>query len=252
MMRTLIFVLLLMVGCTSAQKAYRITDDGSEMVQQYSQDMASVEASINVYALDRSRIESPPFLVECVASHCDAALDDHEKVVLSIYASFLNAVSEPLTVPYKVGILRADDNVNGMFAISDTGEISFWVKVYKHGERHYDVTANRHEIVRLMELAVHERAHYDNFVDGYWGHGDEFQIVFNTLFSRSIEDTDAYVRLAHHIAGVEREWTFAEIALYILIPCFAIAMMYVVYTCCCTRRGRVRRKGQTSLSNPAR
>lgn len=238
------------MGCTSAQRAYRITDDGDEEVQEYSQGVADVDVPIKVYALDRSRIESPPFVVECEAE-CDATLDDHERVVLSIYASFLNAVSEPLTVPYKVGVLRVDDHVNGMFVVANE-DVSFWVKVYRYGERHYDVTANRNEIVRLMELAVHERAHYDNYINGYWGHGDEFQIVFNTLFSRSIENTDAFVRLAHHIAGVEREWTFAEIALYILIPCFAIAMIYVVYTCCYPRRGRVRRKGQMSLSNPAR
>ena len=225
-----VLVLLLFATAVNADVALKIDHaQQEEIVEHYTTDFVVVD-DLPVYGLDGTKIQSPRFAVQC-APECDPTLTEHDKKTLSIYASYIYAISDvDISEKVTVGILREESNTIGMFVLHPGGYVSFWVRTYDHGEEQFDVASDESDIVLLIELAAHERAHYDNYAtNGEWGHGDEFQIVFNVLFKRAIDRIEQFKAIANLVAGVSLPPTLAEIALFIVIPLLAVALLYIVY-----------------------
>ena len=223
-------LLLLAAAGASADVALKIDEaQREEVVEHYATDFAVVD-DLPVYDLDGVKIKSPRFVVQC-APECDPTLSEHDRRTLSIYASYIYAISDvDIEEKVTVGILREESSTIGMFVLHSEDYVSFWVRTYRNGEEQFDVASDESDIVLLVELAAHERAHYDNYAtNGAWGHGDEFQIVFNVLFKRAMDRIEQFKAIANRVAGVSLPPTVAEVAMFILIPILAVALLCIIY-----------------------
>ncbi len=149
-------------------------------------------------------------VVECydvVNEDCDYTLTSYDKKMLSLYASIIENVGEDLMdQPYSLGLLR-DKNYEttmGMYSQNYGGTqypIAFWVRLHwNDGSKVHDHKTSFAKFLAVLELAVHERTHHQ--VPSA-GHGNGFQVVYNTQYHRSIRNLDHYARLAEHILEEE-------------------------------------------------
>lgn len=184
-------------------------------------------------------------VVECydpATNDCDYVLTDYDKRMLSLYASMLESCGDTLmNVDYSIGILRDKnyENVMGMYSTNYGGTKytkGFWVRLhFNDGTKVHNHASTLAKLLALLELSVHERAH--NEVTG--GHGDFFQIAYNTQYHRAIRNLDLYTKLGEHILGEEidcRNRLEAEtsIVLWVLL---ATVVGAIAYFCLRDRRG---------------
>ena len=149
-------------------------------------------------------------VVECynvVAGDCDYTLTDYDKKMLSLYASIIENVGDDLMDrSYSLGLLRDKnyENTMGMYSTNYGGtqyQTAFWMRLHWNDKtKVHDHKTSFAKFLALLELSVHERAHHEVPSSG---HGDGFQIVYNTQYHRSIRNLDHYSRLAEHILGEE-------------------------------------------------
>ena len=149
-------------------------------------------------------------VVECYeAGDCDYTLTDYDKRMLSLYASVIeNCADDIMDVPYSLGILRDKDSeyTMGLYAYGgsyggSSNDVSYWIRLHWNDKtKVHDHKTSFAKFLALLELSVHERAHHEVPSSG---HGDGFQIVYNTQYHRSIRNLDHYSRLAEHILGEE-------------------------------------------------
>lgn len=167
---------------------------------------------IDVYNLELSIIKQIDEIdIECYDYQtCDTSITDRERKYLSLYASMLEVcgiTSIPET--YSIGILRNRnrETVVGQFSktLSGTGELvhmAFWIRLEAEDHSLYDHLTGYPLTVAIMELAVHERSHYD--VTSYnmeAGHCDEYQSHYNGLIRNSIDNLDKFDQLTTYIMG---------------------------------------------------
>ena len=75
-----------------------------------------------------------------------------------------------------------------------SGDVSFLVRI-SDGSDHivFKDQETLSALLLLLEVAVHERAHYDNYVaHGSFGHDDLFQSVYNTLHWSAMSDVASF------------------------------------------------------------
>lgn len=168
---------------------------------------------VDVYNLDLVRIKQIHEIdVECPESGiCNMDITDREIKYLSLYASMLEVCgTTSISDSYSLGLLRdsMNENVMGQFTKTirnDDGSLvhmGFWIRLEQYGESVYDEYDPIALTVAMLELAVHERAHYDVTLGNiYAGHCDEYQTQYNSLIRRSVKDMSSYLRLTGHIMG---------------------------------------------------
>ncbi len=170
------------------------------------------DTPVDVYNLDLMRINQIHEIdIECYdGSSCDKSISEKEVKYLSLYVSMLEACGiTSIPESYSLGILRdkSKEHVVGQFTKSfrsdgSLAHMAFWIRLQQQGEMIYDKYDSTGLTVAMLELAVHERSHYDvTKINLYAGHCDMYQTQYNTLIRHSIEDISLYMRLTDHIMG---------------------------------------------------
>jgi hypothetical protein len=186
-------------------------------------------------------------VVECydpATNDCDYVLTDYDKRMLSLYASMLESCGDTLmTVDYSLGLLRDKnyENTMGMYSTNYGGtkySKAFWVRLHwNDGTRVHDHASSLAKLLALLELSVHERAH--NEVIG--GHGDMFQMVYNTQYHRAVRNLDLYTSLGENILNEEIDCTRraeAETTIVLWVLLAVLVVGGIAYFCLRDQRGR--------------
>ena len=149
-----------------------------------------VPQTINVYNLNGDRtLTYDQLLVDCVDTCDDPDVSTSEIRLLSTYASYVHSFGRlPSTVDF--GLLKDTEttNVYGMFVLHNDGRVNFFVRHSVFEGLQVDTS-----YLLLLDIAAHERAHYDNFhKNGEFGHNDQFQREFNSIFWSALQDVSQY------------------------------------------------------------
>lgn len=177
----------------------------------------AVRDHINVFDLNLHIVKSiSDISIECYdVAECQNGvtytLTERDKMLLSMYASMVES-SGMMSIhdQYRLGVLRDSryENTVGAFTkrfdiYGNTERVTFWIRLKKNdGTLMYDYTSS--EMLELtlsvLELACHERAHYDaTLYNPSEGHCDNYQAVYNTLISEAIKKVREYEHLTGHI-----------------------------------------------------
>lgn len=177
----------------------------------------AVKDHINVFDLNLHIVKSiSDISIECYdVAECQNGvaytLTERDKMLLSLYASMVES-SGMMSIhdQYRLGVLRDNryENIVGAFTkrfdmYGNTEGVTFWIRLKKNdGTSRYDYKSS--EMLELtlsvLELACHERAHYDaTLYDPSEGHCDNYQAVYNTLISEAISRVREYEHLTRHI-----------------------------------------------------
>lgn len=199
------------------------------------------DTPVDVYNLDLVRINRIHEIdVECYSHEsCEKTLSEKEIKYLSLYVSMLEAcgiTSIPET--YSLGVLRDNtkENVVGQFTKSFRADgtlayMTFWIRLEQENKMIYDEYDTLGLTVAMLELAVHERSHYDvTLIDLYAGHCDFYQTQYNTLVRESVKDISMYVRLTNHIMGTDNSLT----VIFIIIGVVAVLTTSILIAVYCT------------------
>jgi len=196
----------------------RITRDnpyfnGSETVSSLIYEQNRQQA-LNVYDLDRKVKKTVNNIaVECYDSlHCDTTLNDVEQRFLSLYASMVESSGyEDIGEEYSIGLIR-DKTKEGLmgrftkaYTINEDGtfttiHMTFWIRLTRgygnNREYVFSGLTDYQLTMAMMELSLHERAHYDvtNY-DPEEGHCDWYQAWYNSLIHRGIRKLEDYKKL---------------------------------------------------------
>lgn len=193
---------------------------------------AVTDTPIDVYNLDLIRIDRIHEIdIECYDHiSCEKTLTSNEIKYMSLYVSMLEACGIT-TIPesYSLGVLRdkTKENVVGQFTKSwysdgSLAHMAFWIRLERNNEMIYDSYDNTQLTVAMLELAVHERAHYDVTKSNiHAGHCDMYQSQYNTLIRHSINDLHQHIRLTNHIMGN------ADTALPIILSVIGVIVVLV-------------------------
>ena len=238
----------------------RITRDnpyfnGSETVSSliYEQNR---QHTLNVYDLDRKVVKTTNgVVVECYDSlHCDTTLNDVEQRFLSLYASMVESSGyENIGEEYSIGLIR-DKTKEGLmgrftkaYTINQDGtfttlHMTFWIRLTRGfgNDREYvysDLTEYPLTLA-MMELSLHERAHYDvtNY-DPEEGHCDWYQAWYNSLIHKGIRKLEDYKKLTLFIVqDAAYSPTDTSIAvIWIVIVCVLLVAGVAIY-CLCAKK----------------
>lgn len=159
---------------------------------------------IALYDLDRRRVGSVSrVLVDCYeANDCEYTITPRDENILSAYGSMINQLGgNGVAQSFDLGIIRARDEeyTVGRFTISSDGGIAFWIRLKDNN--HAEVYQQQDSLVMMLsilELAAHERAHYEV---PYAGHCDSFQATYNVIVNNAIKRVRDYEKLTYHIVG---------------------------------------------------
>lgn len=169
---------------------------------------------VKIYDLDgkEKRIVSDVY-VECYdTDDCSYQLTQQDIAYLSLYASFIdNSGFGPVSEEFSLGLIRGkySQNLMGMYTegfTQTTNHKAFWIRLWQGGKTssgaehlYDDLSTNVAKTVALLELAVHERSHYDvpTFSSGD-GHCSSFQVNYNSLIQRTYRNLDKYEHLTTH------------------------------------------------------
>lgn len=145
-------------------------------------------------------------LAECYdVDDCEYSLTEYDRNMLTMYASFIdNCGIGVVSDSYSLGLIRDKNypNVMGMYSIGRSdfkNKYAFWIRLYRNdGTKIWDHDTETSLAMAILELAVHERSHYDvaNTVDA---HGNSFQTNYNTLFHRSLRNLKYYESFTHRV-----------------------------------------------------
>ena len=171
-------------------------------------------------------------VVECydvVNGDCDYTLTDYDRKMLSLYASIIENVGEDLMdQSYSLGLLRDKnyENTMGMYSVNYGGTQyprAYWIRLrYNDGSKVHDHKTSFAKFLAVLELSVHERTHHE--VPSA-GHGDGFQVVYNTQYHRSIRNLDHYARLAEHILEEDMNCEYSSVSNTVLWILLSVAVV---------------------------
>lgn len=151
------------------------------------------EGRLHVYNLDgTSLLTYDSYLLDCSTS-CDTQdVSAEELEILSVYATYVNSfgvLSNTETIHF--GLLKSTEttNIYGQYVVYGDGTKEFYIRPSAISGRQIDTA-----YLLLLNVAAHERAHHDNYVfdGGELGHGDNFQVHFNTIFWDALYDVNTY------------------------------------------------------------
>lgn len=181
--------------------------------------MAEKEQPIPVYNLNKNKVdEIYEISVECYDSErCDTDIDELERKYLTLYASMIEECGRSRVADtYSIGLIRdlSHENLMGRFSktwntvTGKTLHMTFWIRLtkgYGSNRRYiYSDLTGYPLTVALLEMSVHERAHYD--VSNYnpsEGHCDSYQAWYNALIHSSIHDLEKFNELTMFVMGNE-------------------------------------------------
>ena len=165
---------------------------------------------VKIYGLDgREKKVVSDIYVECY-DHDDCAYELTEKDIayLSLYASFIdNSGFAPVSEPFSIGLIRGkySQSLMGMYTegfTETTNHKAFWIRLWQGGRTsgtthlYDDLKSDVAKTVALLELAVHERSHFDApSYDSSDGHCAEFQTNYNSLIQRAYRSLHDYEHL---------------------------------------------------------
>lgn len=149
---------------------------------------------------DKSSLEvvstKPSVVLDCQVTCSSAGVNAEELRYLSSYASFVESFGAIAGRTVRYGLIKSTFNTRvwGLFVLHGSGDVSFLVRI-SDGSDHI-VFKNKEPLsalLLLLEVAVHERAHYDNYIiHGSFGHDDLFQSVYNTLHWSAMSEVAAF------------------------------------------------------------
>ncbi len=174
--------------------------------------MLGSDSPVPVYDLNGKQIKNiNDVYVECYdVDDCSYQLTKKDIAYLSLYATFIdNAGFNTITESYSLGLIRGKytQSLMGMYTEGFTAtqnHKAFWIRLWKggktSGEHLYDeLGTDVAKTVALLELAVHERSHFDVPVfDSDAGHCSSFQVNYNSLIQRSYKHLSDYEHLLTH------------------------------------------------------
>ncbi len=172
---------------------------------------------IPVYDLNLNLIKTIPsssVYITCYLPKCldneNKTLSVYERDMLTLYASFINSCGTTnIDEDFGLGLIRSHDteNIMGMYSEGYNAILpgkAFHVRLtignlFSHVYDHPRLLAR---IVAFLELACHERSHYDkpNWNHVY-AHSNEFQTNYNTIYHRAIRNLHSFESLYHHVHG---------------------------------------------------
>lgn len=164
--------------------------------------------SVQVYYKDGARMDvKTSVLVECydyTSAYCDNhTLSVTEVDQLSLYISMVESVGGKMDHAYSIGVIRdqAKEYTQGMY--TQMGDfIAFWIRLKDNdGKDIYTFSDNLKMTLSILELAAHERGHFDTIVtyNDNNGHCDTYQRTYNTLINNAIRDVHRYTQLTFKI-----------------------------------------------------
>lgn len=142
--------------------------------------------------------------VECYDyNDCLYDLSENDRAELSLYASFIeNSGLNSVNVPYSIGLIRSkySTNVLGMYTEGFSqlnNQIGFWIRLEDgDGNRLYSSLKPEEKTVTILDLAVHERSHFDQpTYNSNEAHCDNFQSNYNYLFQKAGRNFHQFVLL---------------------------------------------------------
>jgi hypothetical protein len=166
------------------------------------------QAQIKIIGLDGKEVKTvSDIYVECYDyNDCDYTLTEKDLAYLTLYASFIdNSGFTSISEEFSLGLIRSkySQSLMGMYTegfTETTNHKAFWIRLWKGGrtasgsEHLYDqLGSDVAKTVAVLELAVHERSHYDkpNF-DSAASHCSEFQVNYNSLIQRAYRSLHKY------------------------------------------------------------
>jgi hypothetical protein len=209
--------------------------------------------TLNVYDLDRKIVKTVnDVLVECYDSlHCDTTLNVVEQQFLSLYASMVESSGyENIGEEYSIGLIR-DKTKEGLmgrftkaYTINQDGTfttlyMTFWIRLTRgYGNDREYVYSGLTEYpltLAMMELSLHERAHYEvtNY-DPEEGHCDWYQAWYNSLIHIGIRKLEDYKKLTLFVVQDEAYWhvvSSVDVTLIVAICGLVIAIAVGIYIC---------------------
>ena len=175
--------------------------------------------------------------LQCLESE-NKTLSTYEHDMLSLYASFINSCGTTnIEEDYGLGLIRSMDteNIMGMYSEGFNTILpnkAFHIRLttgnlYSHVYDHPRLVAR---IVALLELACHERSHYDkpNWSHTY-AHSNEFQTNYNSIFHRAIRNLHSFESLYHHIHANHLHRVADVVWIFVLIIFIVLAWSVFVW-----------------------
>ena len=191
---------------------------------------------VKIYDLEgkEKKIKSDVY-VECYDyNDCSYQLTEQDIAYLSLYASFIdNSGFGSVPEEFSLGLIRGkySQNLMGMYTegfTETTNHKAFWIRLWKGGKTssgsehlYDDLQTNVAKTVALLELAVHERSHYDvpTFSSGD-GHCSSFQVNYNSLIQRSYRYLHDYEHLTtlqlRRVYNIHFPWVIFSTTLILL------------------------------------
>lgn len=181
--------------------------------------MAENEQPLSVYNLNLNKVdEINEISVECYDSErCDTDINELERKYLTLYASMIEECGRSRVADtYSIGLIRdlSHENLMGRFSktwntvTGKTLHMTFWIRLttgYGTNRRYiYSDLTGYPLTVALLEMSVHERAHYDvtNY-DPTAGHCDGYQAWYNSLIHTSVRDLEKFNDLTTFVMNDE-------------------------------------------------
>lgn len=163
---------------------------------------------IPVYSKNGLRIRlKDSVIVECYDydnHQCDNyTLSSVEIEQLSLYASMVESVGGSMNMDYSIGVIRDKDKPYTQGMYTQLGNfITFWIRLKDNANRYvYNTGDTTITALSILELAAHERAHFDSIItyNDNSGHCDTYQRTYNTLMNNAIRDIHKYVDLTTQV-----------------------------------------------------
>lgn len=166
---------------------------------------------LTIYSMDLLPIgEISNIQVECYTPDvCENDLTNMERKLLTLYASMIQASNTvPIDKEYSIGVIRDKNEpyVNGRFTIFHDNSISFWIRLmhgdYRNKDYVYDGLESLPLTISIVELALHERAHYDVALhDMNETHCNFYQSVYNYHIQNAARRIEQYHKMTRYIMG---------------------------------------------------
>ena len=193
---------------------------------------------IPVYDLNNLQIKLiDDIFIECYEyNDCEYELTDDDRRELSLYASYIDTSGiASIDEPYSLGLIRSkfSENVLGMYTQGFSelnNQIGFWIRLSDNdNNRLYTQWNNEKKAIALLDLAVHERSHYDQpTYNNNAAHCDAFQSNYNFLFQRVARKFDLYKMLADVESPSGLEFSMREVVLIIVASVFFVISLILV------------------------
>ena len=161
------------------------------------------QGKLHVYNLDKTLLLTyNSYFLDCITS-CDTQdVSAEELEILSVYATYVNSfgvLADTATIHF--GLLKSTQttNIYGQYVVYGDGTKEFYIRPSAISGRNLDTA-----YLLLLNIAAHERAHHDNYVydGGELGHGDNFQVHFNTIFWDALYTVNTYKSYYAHTQSV--------------------------------------------------